>query len=423
MSSSSSPSSSPTSSRRHTGGLANRLKHLVSKEKRRFSSDGFDLDLTYVTQKLVALGYPAEKIEGIYRNHYRDVFRFFEHRHPGQYRVYNLCVERRYAPDEKFHGRVAEFGFEDHTPPPLSMVLPFCRDVHAWLQANSDNVVAVHCKAGKGRTGVMLCAYMLYARMWRSARGALEFFAAARSMKLQGVTILSQRRFVGYFAEMCRRSESVEDVEVLGPYEDEAARERAITLTEYHAQWLQETQATSPRSSIIGSTPRPHAEPVLPARVHLVLVAVVLCGVAGHKKTNSSAADWRVRVECGAIRPRAAVYELPGGFQRQQRPNGTEGEEVVELELRCNRVLVWDEVKVELRGRAGGTLGHFWFHTAFVPQVGDYFELTLAKNEIDKVAKDAKHGHKKFAPEFAVRLQFEVATPQDLARSTSDAAA
>ncbi|KAG2526804.1 hypothetical protein JM18_004154 [Phytophthora kernoviae] len=126
----SSPYSSPAASRRHTGGLTNRLKHLVSKEKRRFSADGFDLDLTYVTQRLVALGYPAEKIEGIYRNHYRDVFRFFEQRHSGQYRVYNLCVERRYAPDEKFHGRVAEFGFEDHTPPPLAMFLPFCRDVH-----------------------------------------------------------------------------------------------------------------------------------------------------------------------------------------------------------------------------------------------------------------------------------------------------
>ncbi|KAE9049743.1 hypothetical protein PR001_g3040 [Phytophthora rubi] len=420
MSSSSSPSSSPTSSRRHTGGLTNRLKHLVSKEKRRFSSDGFDLDLTYVTQKLVALGYPAEKIEGIYRNHYRDVFRFFEQRHPNRYRVYNLCVERRYAPDDKFHGRVAEFGFEDHSPPPLSMVLPFCRDVHTWLQANPENVVAVHCKAGKGRTGVMLCAYMLYARMWRSAHGALEFFAAARSMKLQGVTILSQRRFVGYFAEMCRRSESLEDVQVLGPYEDEVARERAITLTDYHAQWLQETQAASPRS-IIGSNSRPHAEPVIPARVHLVLVAVVLCGTTGHKKTNSSAVDWRVRVECGAIRPRTVAYDLPGSFQRQRRPSN-EGD-VVELELRCNRVLVWDEVKVELRRRAGGALGNFWFHTAFVPQVDDHFELLLTKSEIDKMAKDVKHGHKKFAPEFAVRLQFEVATPQDLTKLPPDAAA
>ncbi|GMF43898.1 unnamed protein product [Phytophthora fragariaefolia] len=422
MSPSSSPSSSPTSPRRHTGGLANHLKHLVSKEKRRFSSDGFDLDLTYVTRKLVALGYPAEKIEGIYRNHYRDVFRFFEQRHPGRYRVYNLCVERRYAPDEKFHGRVAEFGFEDHTPPPLSMMLSFCRDVHIWLQTNSENVVAVHCKAGKGRTGVMLCAYMVYARTWRTAHGALEFYAAARSMKQQGVTILSQQRFVRYFAEMCRRSESTEDVELLGSYEDESAQESARSLSDYHAQWLQETQVLSPRD-VIELTPRPPAQPVLPARVHLLLIGVILCGVAGHKRTNASAADWRVRVECGAIRPRKAVYDLPGSFQRERRPctTGKADEEVVELELCCNRVLVWDEVKVELRRRAGGALGNFWFHTAFVEQVDDHFELTLTKSEIDKVAKDAKHGHKKFAPEFAVRLRFEAATPQDTAKLPSDA--
>ncbi|RLN13785.1 hypothetical protein BBO99_00005535 [Phytophthora kernoviae] len=405
----------PAASRRHTGGLTNRLKHLVSKEKRRFSADGFDLDLTYVTQRLVALGYPAEKIEGIYRNHYRDVFRFFEQRHSGQYRVYNLCVERRYAPDEKFHGRVAEFGFEDHTPPPLAMFLPFCRDVHDWFESHPGNIVAVHCKAGKGRTGVMLSAYMIYSRLWRSAHGALEYFAAARSMKLEGVTILSQRRFVGYFGEMCRRAESAHHIETLGSYEDAEAHERAMTLAEYHSQWEQETQLASPRSSLC-AMPRPHAEPVLPDRVNLALVAVVLCGVTANKKTNTGAAEWRVRVECGAIQPRAAVYDLPGNFQRQRCASIVDGSEDLELELQCNRVVVWDEVKVQLRRRSGGALGHFWFHTAFVSRVGEYFALNLAKSEIDKVAKDVKNGHKKFAPEFAVRLRFELATAQDMAK-------
>ncbi|CEG41903.1 phosphatidylinositol--trisphosphate 3 [Plasmopara halstedii] len=412
---SSSPSSSLTSSRRYTNALTFHLKHLVSKEKRRYFSNGFDLDLTYITRRLVALGYPAELIEGIYRNHYRDVFRFFEQRHPGRYRVYNLCAERRYASVDKFHGRVAEFGFEDHCPPPLSLLILFCQDVHSWLQSNPENIVAVHCKAGKGRTGVMLCAYMLYARIWRSASGALEYFAAARSMKLQGVTIISQRRFIGYFSELCRRSESANDAEQLGSYEEEEHRERAMSVVDYHAYWLKQIQEDSERFSSrenIRLIERPHAKPMLPVRVKLVLVAVVLCGVTDHKRTRSSAADWRVRVECGAIRPRATSFDLAGTFQRQIRSkfHGEDKEEVVELKMQCSRVLVWDEIMVELRRRNGSALGHFWFHTAFVPQVDDHYELELTKIEIDKVAKDANQGHKKFAPDFSMRLLFERVT-------------
>ena len=35
------------------------------------------------------------------------------------------------------------------------MVLAFCRDAHAYLTADKKNVIAVHCKAGKGRTGAL----------------------------------------------------------------------------------------------------------------------------------------------------------------------------------------------------------------------------------------------------------------------------
>ena len=38
-----------------------------------------------------------------------------------------------------------------------------CQDMHAFLEADENNVVAVHCKAGKGRTGTVIAAYFLYA--------------------------------------------------------------------------------------------------------------------------------------------------------------------------------------------------------------------------------------------------------------------
>lgn len=75
----------------------------------------------------------------------------------------------------------AHFPFDDHNAPPMELMEPFCRDVHAWLTADPRNVVAVHCKAGKGRTGVMICAYLIYSRMWETASAALEFYGAART--------------------------------------------------------------------------------------------------------------------------------------------------------------------------------------------------------------------------------------------------
>jgi protein-tyrosine phosphatase len=149
------------------------------------------------------MGFPARGNEGIYRNNAVHVTEFLTSKHGEQVKVYNLCSERDY-PKELFGGRVSKYPFDDHNPPPMSMFLPYCKDVCQWLDANPQNVVAIHCKAGKGRTGVMICAYLLYVGEWEDPYDCMQFYGFARTNDQKGVTIPSQRRFITYFAELCR---------------------------------------------------------------------------------------------------------------------------------------------------------------------------------------------------------------------------
>ena len=90
------------------------LKTLVSQKKNRLKFDGFDLDMTYITNYVVALGFPAGGIETSIRNKREDVIRFFRGRHGVNVKIYNLCIEKNKQYNQV---DIPEFGY---------MKYPFC---------------------------------------------------------------------------------------------------------------------------------------------------------------------------------------------------------------------------------------------------------------------------------------------------------
>ncbi|XAR49261.1 Phosphatidylinositol-3,4,5-trisphosphate 3-phosphatase [Bertholletia excelsa] len=186
-----------------------KARHIVSQNKRRYQGEGFDLDMTYITENIIAMGFPAGDMssglfgffEGFYRNHMEEVIKFFETHHKGSYKVYNLCSERLYDAS-LFEGKVASFPFDDHNCPPLELVALFCRSAYSWLKQDIQNVVVVHCKAGMARTGLMISSLLLFLKFFPTAEKCIEYYNQKRCVDGKGLILPSQIRYVKYFERL-----------------------------------------------------------------------------------------------------------------------------------------------------------------------------------------------------------------------------
>ena len=180
---------------------ANIFKRLVSKQKRRFQDSDFDLDMSYITEKVIAMGFPSTGMQTLYRNSLSDIIKFFKTKHNDIVKVYNLCIEkdRIYNKNIFPHSKVGLFPATDHNPSPIKLILEFCIDICLYLMKNPKGIAAVHCKAGKGRTGVMICSYLVFPGLCKNSEQAFRYYGRMRTKNNTGVTIASQRRYIRYF--------------------------------------------------------------------------------------------------------------------------------------------------------------------------------------------------------------------------------
>lgn len=168
---------------RMRGNVEEKIRQTVAAKKRRYQINGFDIDLTYITDKCLAMSTPGFGAHRGYRNDMQEVSRFFNMFHYGSHRIYNLCeeFEGNYHP-AMLYFQMRRYPFDDHNAPTLKQILAFCQNALDFISGDPENVIAVHCKGGKGRTGVMVCCWLLYSGHRATALDALELFAFRRSV-------------------------------------------------------------------------------------------------------------------------------------------------------------------------------------------------------------------------------------------------
>ncbi|KAG5520056.1 hypothetical protein PMAC_001132 [Pneumocystis sp. 'macacae'] len=158
------------------------------------------LDLAYITDNVIVMSLPALSFpKKIYRNNLKDVLRFLEQRHSGHWAIFEFCKEGTGYTDKDFLFKVFHYPFPDHQPPPFRVILEIIDFLSKYIQNSESNVAVLHCKAGKGRSGMIACCYLV-SEDNLTVNSALSRFTQARIQKGHGdgVTILSQKRYVSY---------------------------------------------------------------------------------------------------------------------------------------------------------------------------------------------------------------------------------
>ncbi|XP_057361335.1 tensin-3 isoform X13 [Manis pentadactyla] len=162
--------------------------------------DVHELDLTYITERIIAVSFPASCSEESYLHNLQEVTRMLRSKHGDNYLVLNLS-EKRYDLTN-LNPKILDVGWPELHAPPLDKVCTICKAQESWLNSDPQHVVVIHCRGGKGRIGVVISSYMHFTNVSASADQALDRFAMKKFYddKVSDLMQPSQKRYVQFLS-------------------------------------------------------------------------------------------------------------------------------------------------------------------------------------------------------------------------------
>lgn len=220
--------------------MASVLRYAVASPKKQYFTGEYTLDLAYITPNLIVCSMPTSScIKGWYRMWLADLLSFLKQKHGSNWRLFNFQAEKSGYGDQEVYGKVSHYPFLDHNPPPFELFPEVISELKKFLSLDTRNVALLHCKAGKGRSGTVACAFLMSNYKYSFEKATALFTEhRMRSSFGEGISIASQRRYLRYVEDWvhvldqqyyCPIKIRIDQVRIWQPYYPELD----VTVCEY----------------------------------------------------------------------------------------------------------------------------------------------------------------------------------------------
>lgn len=168
------------------------------------------LDISSITNRvLVAAGPSDDTFSNTFRCSIENVVEYLEKITPSRdsWCIWNLRGEGIGYNSKALGTKLVYRPIPDHQPPLMELMRSVVAEIDSFLEESPDNLALIHCKEGKGRSGTICCAYLMFEAKRRGIVmdevEAMRIFTRKRMRDHfgPGVSIRSQVRYLSYWKE------------------------------------------------------------------------------------------------------------------------------------------------------------------------------------------------------------------------------